>query len=376
MKVLQITHMSASLIHKDYNDAVIRSWNSKVAQKLKKYNPEIDVECWAQERKLKRERTFSKNKIKYRVFPTTFSLKFSFEFSIPLLKALRKEKKAILHLHGCYTLLTYLICLLYGKRQPIVIQNHGDRHPLGHFKRYPWLKLLFPVLWIFEQFAKFCLKRADVFFVNSKKEKDFLRSVTNAKVEIQGMGVSDELFPKISKKKAKKELGLKKKTILFVGTLKKNKGAHHLIKAMEGINAELVIAGKGSYEQELKKTAKKYFPNTKFPGYIQGRKKKLYLSAADVFVLPSYTEGRPVSVMEALSYKIPVVATNAGGIPKLVNEGKNGFLIPVKNEKILSKKIQKALNYDFRDFSGNFRWKKIIENTINHYKIVYKSYFG
>jgi glycosyltransferase involved in cell wall biosynthesis len=63
------------------------------------------------------------------------------------------------------------------------------------------------------------------------------------------------------------------------------------------------------------------------PGYLRGSDKTRVLGNADIFVLPSYGEGCPVSMLEAMAAGMAIVSTPVGGIPDLVHDGKNGILI-------------------------------------------------
>jgi glycosyltransferase involved in cell wall biosynthesis len=63
-----------------------------------------------------------------------------------------------------------------------------------------------------------------------------------------------------------------------------------------------------------------------FKGWVTGAQKKALLQQADVFVLPSYYEGVPVAILEAMSYGKPIIATPVGGIPEIVQSGMNGWL--------------------------------------------------
>ena len=67
------------------------------------------------------------------------------------------------------------------------------------------------------------------------------------------------------------------------------------------------------------------------------------LSASDFFMLPSLTEGLPLSVLEAMSHGLPVVATNVGGIPELIQEGVHGLLVPPKNQSSLANAMEQIL---------------------------------
>jgi glycosyltransferase involved in cell wall biosynthesis len=73
-----------------------------------------------------------------------------------------------------------------------------------------------------------------------------------------------------------------------------------------------------------------------FLGWVDGELKLKLLRDADVFVLPSYNEGLPMSVLEAMSWAKPVIATRVGGIPELITTGTNGILIDAGDQEQLS----------------------------------------
>lgn len=123
-------------------------------------------------------------------------------------------------------------------------------------------------------------------------------------------------------------------TILFLGEIGRRKGCYDIpavaaevIKALP--NAKFVLAGTGSPEDEQAVRTlidqKKISKNVAFPGWIRGEEKDWFLREADVFFLPSYNEGMPMSILDAMGYGLPIVSTNVGGIPKIVKKGYNGY---------------------------------------------------
>ena len=81
----------------------------------------------------------------------------------------------------------------------------------------------------------------------------------------------------------------------------------------------------------------------RFTGPVNHEEIPLWISASDILVLPSLSEGRPNVVLEALACEVPVVATDVGGIPELMVDGETGYLVPAKNPAELSRKINKLL---------------------------------
>ena len=123
------------------------------------------------------------------------------------------------------------------------------------------------------------------------------------------------------------------KIILFLGFITELKGVFDIPDIAKKIiernrNVKFVLAGSGEIEKLQaiveEKGISQYFS---FPGWVKKERKEKLLQEADLFFLPSYTEGMPMSILEAMGYGLPIVATNVGGIPQLVENGKNGYMV-------------------------------------------------
>lgn len=164
--------------------------------------------------------------------------------------------------------------------------------------------------------------------------------------------------------------------ILYLGMLIKRKGVSDLIDAIsllsennffEGKNVEIIITGTGAEESILKNKVQqlslsKYI---KFIGWIDNAKKKEILKNTQLLILPSYNEGLPVCILEAMSYGIPVISTNVGSIPEVVIHGVNGEIISPGNKIELASSIQKIIDspYTWTKYSRNSR--TLIEENFN-----------
>lgn len=120
--------------------------------------------------------------------------------------------------------------------------------------------------------------------------------------------------------------------ILYAGTINARKGYADMIKAFARIagNHEdwiIVFVGNGEIEQG-KKIADELGvgEQTIFLGWVSGIEKKRIFSLASVFCLPSYAEGFPMAVLDAMSYGLPVITTPVGGVPDVAEDGKNMLL--------------------------------------------------
>jgi len=125
----------------------------------------------------------------------------------------------------------------------------------------------------------------------------------------------------------------KEPIILYTGTLEKRKGYDDLIRAMVSVvnivpNARLILAGNGDVEQAtMLATGLGIRKSVLCPGWVSGEEKQKLLSKARVFCLPSYGEGVPMSMLEAMAHKIPVVVTPVGGIPDVISNRRNGLVV-------------------------------------------------
>lgn len=124
-----------------------------------------------------------------------------------------------------------------------------------------------------------------------------------------------------------------KKTILFMSRLEKIKGCDILPEIIrrtcEAIpEAKFIICGEGSERKKLQDSCLEYCKsgNVCFPGWIDDEKKVELLKNASILLLPSYGEGMPMCILEAMGLGLPVVASEVGGIPQLIDNGTSGFM--------------------------------------------------
>lgn len=145
---------------------------------------------------------------------------------------------------------------------------------------------------------------------------------------------SNELFSqnRQSKRKLVKIDG-KDFVIGYLGRLSEEKGIKYLIEAgslllNESMPIRLLIIGEGPQKKEMEGLVKKanIGDNITFVGFQSEIEE--WLPAMDVFVLPSLTEGTPMSLLEAMAYGIPVVASAVGGVPQVIDSEQNGILVP------------------------------------------------
>ena len=180
---------------------------------------------------------------------------------------------------------------------------------------------------------------ARIMAVSEGIRDDLLRSgIDGARVEVvrntpaTGLGEGDFLRLR-KKKRIDLAVGPHEVVVGFAGRLSREKGVEHLIEAAcglirSGVPFKLVIMGDGPRGERLTKLAQemRLDGHVVFTGFREDTES--WFPAFDVFVLPSLTEGTPMALLEAMDLGIPVVASSVGGVPAVVQDGINGFLVP------------------------------------------------
>jgi len=387
IKVIKIAHCSHSFFlgegEKELKKLVLNDWYAKFSKQIKNFHPEIEVECWAPERLNKDAEEYEDSNVKFRFFPVTFSPIYGLDFSIPMLKELKREiqksrkenYKLIIHIHEIHNLHGLLIASFFGKEK-LVVQHHGGSWPLKHLRQTKRYKLFFPFFILAQVWENLVLKNVKVFYGLSKDEIDYLKEkVPKAKVKLQTMGIENDYFRNTSREEARGKLGLPldKKIILYIGRITDIKGIGTILEAMKELrDVDLKIIGFGHQEDKFKDYVNKNnLTNVEFLGGVFGEKKMLYISSANAFVLASSKEGAPVTVMEAMARNIPCVVSDVGGVRLMIEDGKNGIIIRPRSSKDVVKSVREILNWEKRnikDYANIYKWEKIIEDTVWDYE--------
>jgi len=144
-------------------------------------------------------------------------------------------------------------------------------------------------------------------------------------------------------------------TVFFAGWLDENKGFCDLIKAMSLVkhiipDAQLLLAGFGAVERGRSLSRSLDIESSiHFLGWLSGDEMAKTFQRTDVFCLPSFNEGVPVALLEAMGYGLPVVCTPVGGIPDVIEDNINGvFVSPGDVDEIANAIIKILTDADFR----------------------------
>ena len=158
---------------------------------------------------------------------------------------------------------------------------------------------------------------------------------------------------------------------LFLGLIEHNKGIFDLLQVLQNNKealtgkCKLFIGGNGKIDL-LNDTIREagLADLVEYKGWVSGDEKGKLLQYTDVFILPSYFEGVPMAILEAMSYGKPVIATTAGGIPEIVKDFSNGLLISPGDHKAL---LNALLYYINSPENIQHQGKKSLEFIKEHY---------
>lgn len=250
-------------------------------------------------------------------------------------KLMKTDTPDVVHIHMSYKgsfyrkYVIHKLCKRYGV--PDIIHLHGSEFQKWYNSSNQKIK----------EKIRIVMNECSSFIVLGEKWNKIIKNIepkTNIVVVSNAVHVPDDIV----------KWNNNRFQILFLGVLIRRKGVEDLIRAIGLLkeadklkNLYFVIAGAGADEEYLRQLAneQKIGPWIDFVGWVDGKEKEKYLKDSQALVLPSYNEGLPVAVLEAISYGLPVIATDVGDMSAAVKNGENGFLIKPGDISELAKKI-------------------------------------
>jgi glycosyltransferase involved in cell wall biosynthesis len=136
--------------------------------------------------------------------------------------------------------------------------------------------------------------------------------------------------------------------VLTLCNLIERKCVDDVIKAVKILNdkyhnAKMIIAGDGPEKSTLMRVCTEFNQDVVFMGYVGEVAKRELFNIADVYVLASYQEGMPFSVMEAMSCGCICICTNVGDLPQMIEDSVNGYLIKPRDPRLIAMKLEKVM---------------------------------
>ena len=266
------------------------------------------------------------------------------------------------------------LCIVSGflKNYPIVITVHDPKIHVGQ-DRYLRAKLA----------QRYIVRHSNQIIVHGEKLKEQMIKIYNLpsnKVHAISIGEHEVApFKKYEKKNIKEDENL----ILYFGTIVEYKGLEYLIEAEPMItkevpDAKIAIAGKG---KDFNKYEKMMINRNNFivhNHYIPYKEGAELFQRCSVVALPYIEASQSGVVPTAYGFKKPVIVTDVGSIPEIVDDGVTGFIVPPKKPEALSEAIVKLLKDDklrremgenaYKKLKTELSWGKIAEKTIEVYE--------
>jgi glycosyltransferase involved in cell wall biosynthesis len=216
----------------------------------------------------------------------------------------------------------------------VLLQVHGGALPRDFCGGRAWRAAI----------VRAALRLADAVVVLARCELEAYRAfVADQYVVAIPNAVDGAPFAALAQRPAESRSTLR---LAYMGRLARGKGLDELLLGIElaraqGTRARLAIAGSGPEEPRLRRLAERYGlrDDVVFVGPVRGDRKLALLAAADVAVLPSYSEGLPVALLEGMAAGLPVIATPVGGIPDVVTDGVHGVLIAPRDAQAIARAI-------------------------------------
>jgi sulfoquinovosyltransferase len=197
--------------------------------------------------------------------------------------------------------------------------------------------------------------RADLTLVTSPQMKKQLTAEGIPRVDVWRKGIDTERFDPKFKNAEMREIMSEGNPddflMVYVGRLGAEKRLKDVKPMLERMpNARLCLVGKGPQMEELEE----YFKGTKtkFMGQMGGDELSQAFASADVFVMPSDSETLGFVVLESMASGVPVVGANAGGIPSLIKDGDDGFLVETGDIDVFVERMKDLQNSRFREQMG------------------------
>ena len=217
----------------------------------------------------------------------------------------------------------------------------------------------------YEKAERFAYRHADIGIVTSRWDKQYICSkyhISPERIEVLHNCINTAIFcPTDCEKYADR--------IIFVGRLQPQKNLFNLVEAVSDNNLILDIYGNGELHDELLAQAKKLNAKVNFMGVIDNDQLPEVLNRYRYYILPSFYEGMPKTLLEAMACGLVCIGTDVNGINEVIEDGVSGYLAHRTDAESVSKAIKKAMQLPHhsiteegvRRIRDNFSFETIVE---------------
>jgi len=251
---------------------------------------------------------------------------------------------AIVHIqastHGSfYRKLLLFLTARYLFRKRVIYHMHGSRFVEFYEKSDPVSKRL----------IRFLIEKSDIVIVLSTYWRDYF----NRHFRVRRLEILNNIIHQRDKSSGFpiRPVGKLPVRLLFLGAIGQRKGIFDLLDGIrqyrDSFDGRLVlyVGGNGETNRLQSYIAQHRLESiVKFEGWVSGIRKHELLSTCDVFILPSYNEGLPLSILEAMNYHLPIIATPVGGTAEVVHEEINGFLVTPGDQKAMCQRLMRFID--------------------------------
>lgn len=276
----------------------------------------------------------------------------------------------IVHIHsaskGSFIRKIIVAMLAKGFNKKVIFHMHG-----GQFKEY------FRSLTWSRSFIITLLNKVDILICLTEEWASFFKTELSLQ-HIVVIGNPIKIHPILIQKTPSEVLSL-----LFLGTINKKKGIFDLLNYIhtnihfkhKKINLKIGGIGEVEFLNEIISDSK-FLSQIEYLGFINGDQKIQAIQSCDIFILPSYYEGLPVSILEVLGHGKPVIGTRVGGVPSVVKQHVNGWLFDAGDFKQLDSIFDEIVNHQYPldqfqknayDLALNYSTSKIVMQLSNEY---------
>ncbi|MDY6788636.1 MAG: glycosyltransferase family 4 protein [Candidatus Nanohaloarchaea archaeon] len=271
----------------------------------------------------------------------------------------------VYHFHNWSTILPYV-----GIGHPSILTLHGSS-TRDAWENGWWFRL--PLYWLAEEIA---YNTPDVVTSGTRSVQSLFAILKRSRVVRNGVD-TDRFRPMPERREELREKwSVEGEGILICALHRHNKGHKYLFEAASELEEEntVMVTGTGPLTDQLKEKADETGVNAEFYGRVPDSELPELYAAADLFCLPSWAEGLPLAILEAMSAGLPVVLSDISDNRELVEKAKCGVTVPPKDPESLEKALRNVIGGEFdrgeiRSYAvEKLDWSRIADEYMEVYK--------